>query len=57
MLRSVLFFGISSLLLIYVIVPFLLKITSRINEKLLSIISYILISLFILDILLFKIFN
>jgi len=54
-LRSVLFFGISSLLLIYIIIPYLLKITSRVKEKYLRFISIFLFSLFILDIILYRI--
>ena len=48
-LRSVLFFGISGLLLVYVIVPTAIKIVKKCNENILYIISIILCSIFILD--------
>ena len=55
-LRSVLFFGISSLLLIYVIVPIVLKVYKKIGNKF-NLISIILSSLFIIDFILYRIFN
>lgn len=48
-LRSVLFFGISSLLLMYVIVPFCIFLSTRINKKTFLIISILLCSIFIVD--------
>lgn len=54
-LRSVLFFGISSLLLIYTMIPTFKKIAKKVPEKILSIISIILGSAFVLDIILFGI--
>lgn len=48
-LRSVLFFGISGILLVYVIVPTAIKIVKKCNENILYIISIILCSIFILD--------
>ena len=54
-LRSVLFFGISSLFLIYIIVPLLLKISTKISEKKLNIISYLLGITFVLDMILYTI--
>ena len=54
-LRSVLFFGISSLFLIYIIIPLLLKTSTKISEKKLSIISYFLGITFVLDMLLYSI--
>lgn len=54
-LRSVLFFGISSLLLIYTMIPMFKKIAKRVPEKILSIISIILGSAFVLDIILYEI--
>ncbi len=48
-LRSVLFFGLSGLFLIYGIVPFLIKLSKKINTNLLFIISIILCSLFLID--------
>ena len=48
-LRSVLFFGISSLLLIYVIVPLIYYLASIMNKKLFIIISITLFSIFMLD--------
>ena len=52
-LRSVLFFGISSLFLIYIIVPLLLKISTKISEKKLNIISYLLGITFLMDMILY----
>ena len=48
-LRSVLFFGISSLLLIYVIVPLVFSIANKMNKKLFLIISIGLCSIFLID--------
>lgn len=48
-LRSVLFFGLSSLLLIYVIVPFCFYLAAKINKKVFLIISISLCSLFLID--------
>lgn len=48
-LRSVLFFGISSLLLIYVIVPICFFLANNMNKKLFLIISISLCSIFLLD--------
>lgn len=50
-LRSVLFFGLSSLFLIYLIIPFIKKIP----DKLLSYLSIILGSLFLLDFILYRV--
>ena len=54
-LRSVLLFGFGCLFLIYKLIPFLDKINSS-NRKFINILSYILFSLFIFDILLSLIF-
>ena len=54
-LRSVLFFSLSSLFLIYLIIPFLKKITKNTKEKNLGIISISLGFLFLLDIVLYSI--
>lgn len=48
-LRSVLFFGVSSLLLIYVIVPFCFWLASKINKKTFLIISIGLCTIFLID--------
>ena len=48
-LRSVLFFGISSLLLIYFIVPFCFYLAKRMNKKLFLTISITLCSLILMD--------
>ncbi len=48
-LRSVLFFGLSSLILIYVIVPFLFYLASKINKKTFLIVSYTLCFIFLFD--------
>lgn len=51
-LRSVLFFGISSLILVYLLIPLLLKIYKLISEKKLQVISFSLFTIFALDIIL-----
>jgi len=48
-LRSVLFFGLSSLLLIYCIVPFCFYIAKKINKKTFLIISITLCTIFLID--------
>lgn len=48
-LRSILFFGISSLLLIYVIVPFCFYLASKLNKKTFLIISISLCAIILLD--------
>lgn len=48
-LRSVLFFGISGLLLIYVIVPIIFSIAKKMNKKLFLIISITLFSIIMID--------
>jgi uncharacterized membrane protein len=48
-LRSVLFFGLSSLLLIYVIVPFCFYLANKMNRKIFLIISISLCSIFLID--------
>ena len=52
-MRSVLFFGISSLFLIYGIIPILKKLANKISEKKLSIISITLGTLFLLDMIIY----
>ncbi|MBQ9011879.1 MAG: putative ABC transporter permease [Bacilli bacterium] len=56
-LRSVLFFGISSLLLIYLIIPLLKKLTKNIKENTLQIISISLGLLFLIDVLVYGVLN
>ena len=48
-LRSVLFFGVSSLLLIYVIIPFCFFLAKRMNKKVFLIISITLCSIILID--------
>ena len=48
-LRSVLIFGISSLLLIYVIVPFCFYLAKKMNRKKFLILSYSLCAIFLFD--------
>lgn len=48
-LRSVLFFGLSSLLLIYVIVPFCFYLANKMNRKIFLMISISLCSIFLID--------
>ena len=54
-LRSVLFFGFSSLFLIYVIIPYIKKIVLKISRKKLAIISITLITIFFIDIIAYAI--
>ena len=51
-LRSVVFFGISSLLLIYVIVPLVIKLFKKYDDKVLRVTSYILLIITFIDIVL-----
>ncbi|MBQ3415918.1 MAG: putative ABC transporter permease [Clostridia bacterium] len=53
--RSILFFGISGLLLIYTMIPIFKKILNKISERKISIISTILLISFVLDMVLFMI--
>lgn len=48
-LRSVLFFGLSGLLLIYIIIPFCFYLAKKLNKKLFLIISIGLCSIFLID--------
>lgn len=50
-LRSIVFFGISSLFLVYLILPNVKKLSEKISEKKMSIISYGLLILFIFDVI------
>lgn len=54
-LRSILFFGLSSLFLIYCMIPILKKIAIKLSEKKLGIISCILWGLFIADMIAYMI--
>ncbi len=53
--RSILFFGISSLMLIYVFIPLIKKMVKKISEKKTTKLCYILGVLFVLDMLMFNI--
>ena len=53
--RSILFFGISGLFLIYMIIPILKKIIAKISEKKINIVSTVLLITFVLDIVLFRV--
>ena len=48
-LRSVLFFGISSLFLVYVIVPILIYISSKVDKKFFLIVGIVLVSIVLFD--------
>ena len=48
-LRSVLFFGLSSLFLIYVLIPLLLKLIKKISSKKLTILSFTLGLIYLID--------
>ena len=54
-LRSILFFGVSSLFLIYIIVPILVKLSKKIPQKVVGSIAIFLASIFILDKVLYTI--
>ena len=56
-LRSILFFGVSSLLLIYMVIPIIKKILTKIPIKTFSIVSYTLGCLFLLDMIVYNIFT
>lgn len=55
--RSIALFGSASLLIIYLIVPLLLKLLDKLKYKKFSMISYTLFSLFVLDMILHFIFR
>lgn len=60
-LRSVLFFGISGLILIYLILPLCIKLSNKLNKKTFLIISITICSIFLIDefynLVLTKLFN
>ena len=56
-LRSILFFGISSLFLIYAVVPIIKKLAVKISENKLAIVSYTLSGLFFFDVIMYMILN
>ncbi len=53
--RSVLFFGLSSLFLIYAMIPGIKWLVNKVSEKKLSMISWILCAIFVLDIIAYAI--
>ena len=55
--RSIIFFGFSSLFLIYIMIPILKKVNIKISEKRLSIISGILGIIFLIDMILYGIIH
>lgn len=56
-LRSVLFFGFSSLILIYLIIPFLLKYIKSVRRSYISMISYVLFITFSFDFIIYIILH
>lgn len=56
-LRSLLFFGVSSLFLIYIVVPFILKITHKLKDNELKMISIPLALIFLFDIIIYSLIN
>ena len=56
-LRSILFFGISGLILIYLIIPSLIKIIKRVNRKTIDSISLVLLICLIVDMIVHGIRN
>ena len=54
-LRSVLLFGFAGLFLVYVLIPILIKLIKRVKSKILNPICIVLISLFFIDIITYKI--
>ena len=55
--RSIVFFGISSLFLVYLITPVIKKLARKVSEKKLTIMSYSLLGLFLLDVIMYGIFK
>ena len=56
-LRSVLFFGISSLFLIYAVIPMILKLFDKIKERKFRILSIVLTAIFVADCITYMILN
>ena len=56
-LRSVLFFGISGLFLVYLVIPLLIKIIKRVKNNYLNKICFILMTSFIIDVLVYMIIH
>lgn len=54
-LRSILFFGISSLILVYLMIPGLIKIIKSIKKKTINIVSLLLFTCFVLDMIVYGI--
>ena len=54
-IRSILFFGISSLMLIYIFIPFIKKFVKKYSESKITLISYLLGIAFFIDVLLYHI--
>ena len=55
--RSILFFGVSSLMLIYLFIPLIKRIVKKFSERSITIVSYTLGILFALDMILYQIIN
>ena len=55
--RSILFFGISSLMLIYLFIPLIKRIVKKFSERSITIVSYTLGILFALDMILYQILS
>ena len=53
--RSILFFGVSSLMLVYVVIPLIKKLVKEVSEKKITILAYFLGGLFVLDIIVYNI--
>ena len=56
-LRSVLFFGISGLILIYLLAPFIKHILDRVNLKAAASVGTLLLAAFVSDIIIYRIYN
>lgn len=56
-LRSALMFGIGSVLLVYILVPLVIKLTGLFNQRKVAILSYILLFIFFMDIVLHTVFK
>lgn len=54
-LRSVLFFGVSGLLLIYAVIPILIKVTEAADPAVLTVVCRVLVAAFIIDITVYRI--
>lgn len=55
--RSILFFGLSSLMLIYLFIPLIMKLVKKVGESKITVLSYILGIAFVVDMIVYNIFK